>query len=64
VNAIAPGLIDTPPNEIILHRDSELRKKFVSALCPRGRVGTADDVAQAAVFLASERSALVQKTGT
>jgi len=57
VNAIAPGLIDTPPNEIILHRDPELREKFVTALCPQGRVGTADDVAQAALFLASEERA-------
>jgi 3-oxoacyl-[acyl-carrier protein] reductase len=52
VNAIQPGVIDTPmmraiPPDILLERVAEI---------PLGRMGTPDDVARVAVFLASEDS--------
>lgn len=53
VNAIQPGWIDTPgehesfSNEIIEYEASKL---------PWGRMGTADEIAQAACFLVSEQS--------
>ena len=59
VNAILPGLIDTPMT-IEPHRGSysDLSEMIDSrhARCPTGRMGEAWDVAQAAVFLASDEA--------
>ena len=52
VNAIVPGTIDTPMNAVELS-DEKMRAKLI-AMAPCGRLGTADDVAGLAVFLASE----------
>ncbi|MGH6814947.1 MAG: SDR family NAD(P)-dependent oxidoreductase [Hyphomicrobiaceae bacterium] len=59
VNAICPGLMDTP---LIHHQISsvygsteEMMQKRHAA-CPTGRMGTAWDVANAAVFLASDEA--------
>jgi 3alpha(or 20beta)-hydroxysteroid dehydrogenase len=60
VNAIAPGLIDTP---MIRRRDGDTG--FLDALAeqvPLGRAGDAEDVARAALYLASDDAAYV--TGT
>jgi meso-butanediol dehydrogenase / (S,S)-butanediol dehydrogenase / diacetyl reductase len=64
VNCLCPGTIDTPS----LHRrlaafadPEEARKQFV-ARQPMGRLGTADEVAKAALFLVSEDARFV--TGT
>jgi 2-dehydro-3-deoxy-L-rhamnonate dehydrogenase (NAD+) len=51
VNAIAPAVIDTPMNattapDVLAH---------ITSLIPMRRVGTADEVAELAVWLASER---------
>ena len=51
VNAVAPGLIRTPLSEPI-YRDAALLRQREQAV-PLGRIGTADDVAQAIVYLAS-----------
>ena len=52
VNAIAPGLIATPLNEKA-RQNPEYMANF-SKRMPLGRPGTPDDIAQPAVFLASD----------
>jgi len=52
VNAIIPGTIDTPMNAVELS-DEKMRQKLI-AMAPCGRLGTGDDVAGLAVFLASD----------
>ena len=52
VNALLPGLIDTPMVSIF---PKERNQDFVSRV-PLGRIGVASDVANAALFLASDRS--------
>jgi len=51
VNAVAPGVIDTPYHEQF--STAEMMKTFASMI-PLGRVGTAAEVARVIVFLASE----------
>jgi NAD(P)-dependent dehydrogenase (short-subunit alcohol dehydrogenase family) len=60
VNAIGPGLIATPLNEK-MRSDPERLKVFLDHI-PLGRVGTPEDIANTAVYLASDMSAYV--TGT
>ncbi len=61
VNAICPGYIDTPMMDEWLATledpDAEMRK--VLACHPVGRIGTPRDVAEAAVFLASDAAAFI-----
>lgn len=49
VNCIAPGYIDTPMTQAL----NEKQKEAVLQLTPMGRFGSSQDVANAAVFLAS-----------
>lgn len=57
VNAVSPGSIITP-----LHRGNRSEADFqayveaTSKIIPAGRMGTADDIAKAALFLASDAS--------
>ncbi|WP_433175915.1 SDR family NAD(P)-dependent oxidoreductase [Actinoallomurus sp. CA-150999] len=51
VNCIAPSTIAT--EKVEAHMPAEVREK-VAALHPLGRIGTTDDVAQTALFLASD----------
>jgi D-sorbitol dehydrogenase (acceptor) len=60
VNAIAPGVVDTPMWDHVdrlfaayEHRPIGEKKRLVGAAVPYGRMGTPDDIAGAAVFLAS-----------
>lgn len=55
-NAIAPGFIDTDMTSVL---SDELKEKFVESI-PAGRVGTPQDVAGAAAFLASENASYIQ----
>jgi NAD(P)-dependent dehydrogenase (short-subunit alcohol dehydrogenase family) len=54
VNAVAPGLIDAGMSAPI-YADPETRKARESKV-PLGRLGRAEDIAQAVVFLASDAS--------
>ena len=55
VNAVAPGFIETDMTEAL----SESQKEMLSAQIPMGRLGTANEVAQAVLFLASDSGAYV-----
>jgi glucose 1-dehydrogenase len=54
VNNIAPGAIDTPLNEETEQDPQEM--ELLEKLIPLTRMGTPEDVASIAVFLASERA--------
>ncbi len=57
VNTIAPGWIDTPLNEW-LTGDPDTQKE-AERLIPMGRLGRAEEIVGAAIFLASEASSFV-----
>ena len=55
VNAIAPGYIDTDMTAVL----SDSVKESVQLSIPLKRMGTAQDIAQAAVFLASDKASYI-----
>jgi NAD(P)-dependent dehydrogenase (short-subunit alcohol dehydrogenase family) len=59
INVLSPGHTDTPGLSGLLTSE---QKSFLAGETPLGRLGTGDDIAKAAVFLASSDSAFV--TGT
>jgi NAD(P)-dependent dehydrogenase (short-subunit alcohol dehydrogenase family) len=61
VNAISPGSIDTPGLNGLLDSGpaGEQRRKMIYAATPVGRFGTPDEIAKAAVFLASDDASYV-----
>ncbi|MGY4926592.1 SDR family oxidoreductase [Streptomyces sp. 900105755] len=60
VNAIAPGYIATDNTQAL--QDDQARSRAILERIPAGRWGTADDLAGAAVFLASPASDYVHGT--
>jgi len=58
-NAICPGTIDTPSLQQRLHDtgDYEQARRTFVARQPMGRLGTAEEIAQLALYLASDESA-------
>lgn len=56
VNAIAPGTIDT---DIFQGKLSDERRRSIAAEVPLGRLGTADDVAKACLFLVSDLASYI-----
>jgi NAD(P)-dependent dehydrogenase (short-subunit alcohol dehydrogenase family) len=64
VNAISPGSIDTPGLSDLLASSEvgEQRKKMISNNVPLGRFGTADEIAKAVVFLASDDASYIAGT--
>lgn len=55
INAIAPGYIDTP----LLSPLEQEQKRLIALQTPLGRLGTADEIAAAALFLAGPDSTFV-----
>ncbi len=64
VNAVSPGAIDTPGlSDLMVSSDAaEERLLMISKSIPLGRLGTADEIAKAVMFLASDDSSYI--TGT
>jgi NAD(P)-dependent dehydrogenase (short-subunit alcohol dehydrogenase family) len=58
VNCLCPGIIDTPMVERFTHDNAEAVAQM-EALEPVGRFGTPKEVAQLALFLASDRSSFI-----
>ncbi len=56
INAVAPGPIDTARHHAIAQKNADLKKADAKRNPPLGRLGRPDEVAQAVLFLASERS--------
>lgn len=55
VNAIGPGYIDTP----LLKQASDTMRAELAGLHPMGRLGRADEIAELALFLLSERASFI-----
>jgi 3-oxoacyl-[acyl-carrier protein] reductase len=55
VNAVAPGFIDTPMTQGLPEDIKEAYKKQI----PLGRFGSPEDVANAVLFLASEKASYI-----
>ena len=55
-NVVIPGVIDTPMTTVV--KDPNLFRQVLSAI-PVGRLGTAREVAEVCVFLASDRASFV-----
>ncbi|RZI85560.1 MAG: glucose 1-dehydrogenase [Rubrivivax sp.] len=62
VNAVNPGLIDTAMQSRVWGGDETARDRF-AAESPAGRLGTADEVTEAVLFLASRRASFINGTG-
>lgn len=56
INAICPGYIHTPMTDWVVRNDRELD---VTSLCPIGRIGQPEDVAEAALWLASDKASFI-----
>jgi NAD(P)-dependent dehydrogenase (short-subunit alcohol dehydrogenase family) len=61
VNCICPGAIETPmmERELELEKNPEEAKKHFVSLHPIGRLGKPEEIAEAALFLASDRSSFI-----
>jgi len=61
VNAISPGSIKTPglTNLLASSQVGDERRKFIAAATPLGRLGAPEEVAKAAVFLASDDASYI-----
>jgi NAD(P)-dependent dehydrogenase (short-subunit alcohol dehydrogenase family) len=58
INCICPGTIVTDHWKPLFERDPELERR-ISTLYPIGRLGTPDDIANAALFLASDEASFI-----
>jgi 3-oxoacyl-[acyl-carrier protein] reductase len=58
VNAIAPGVIDTPMTTERVHGDAYYQRSFIHA-SPLRRAGSADEIASVVAFLASDDASFI-----
>jgi dihydroanticapsin dehydrogenase len=58
LNCLCPGWIDTPMNDLYF-RDKPEEKEKAARLQPVGRLGTPQDIANAALFLATEEASFI-----
>lgn len=56
VNVLSPGPIQTPGFDVFANPEV---KDYMKSIVPLGRIGTADEIAKAALFLASDDSSYV-----
>src|SRR6266481_3627693 len=56
VNVLSPGPIQTPGFDVFANEDV---KTYMQSIVPLGRIGTSDEIAKAALFLASDDSSYV-----
>ena len=63
VNAIAPGLCDTPLNDLLHAHDKDERYRQMAARLPVGRVGHAEDCALGALYLMTNGYVTAQVLG-
>ena len=56
VNAVAPGMVDT---DLLVGKIDEVGKRRVAEGVPLGRLASAQDIANACLFLASDQSAYI-----
>ena len=56
VNVLSPGPIQTPGFDVFANDDV---KNYMKSIVPLGRIGTPDEIAKAALFLASDDSSYV-----
>jgi NAD(P)-dependent dehydrogenase (short-subunit alcohol dehydrogenase family) len=56
VNVLSPGPIQTPGFDVFADEDV---KTYMQSIVPLGRIGTSDEIAKAALFLASDDSSYV-----
>lgn len=59
VNSIHPGGVLTPMTEHLFSADEAQRSAMLAAMCPLGRIGTAEEIAYGALYLASDESSYV-----
>ncbi len=58
VNAVAPGYMLTPLTEKLI-AEGKIDEKLIRRRTPMGKMGTADDIAEAMVFLASDKAKFI-----
>jgi NAD(P)-dependent dehydrogenase (short-subunit alcohol dehydrogenase family) len=58
VNVVSPGVIETPAIQTYLHNNAGM-EDVLKQMTPIGRIGQAEDVANAVLFLASNESSFV-----
>jgi NAD(P)-dependent dehydrogenase (short-subunit alcohol dehydrogenase family) len=58
VNAVCPGSTDTPMMRAAMERSAEMEKLILSST-PSGRFGLPEEIAEAALWLCSDRASFV-----
>ena len=59
VNAICPGLVDIYDEDKITLTSKPLNKKLIETMVPLKRAASAEDIAEAAIFLSSDSSSFI-----